>query len=69
MSQGARTRLQLAVNRLSLQRQIVAKCARGKCCFCTCQIQPGQKYKSSGKLRAHEFCLSAVATELTRSRT
>lgn len=48
MNQVARTRLQLAANRLSLGRQMVAKSSRGKYCFCDCQIRPGQEYKHSG---------------------
>lgn len=69
MSQTARRRLQLAINRLSLQPQIVAKSARGKCCFCDCEIRPGQEYKRSGRLAAHEFCLSTVATDLSGSKS
>ena len=64
----ARQRLQKAVNRLALHKRQTAQSSRGPCSFCPCAIRPGDLYKSSGALRAHDICIQAVAAELGGSR-
>ena len=64
MNRGTRKLLEAAVRRLTLHRAQTAKTARQRCCFCACQIQPGDKYKASGQLEAHDLCLTAVARDL-----
>jgi hypothetical protein len=64
MNQATRKRLEAAIRRLTLQSTRVAREARTRCCFCACQIQPGDSYQASGQLEAHHLCITATAQTL-----
>ncbi len=64
MNSAEKKRLIAVANRLTLNKESIARFDRQRCCFCNQPILAGARYKKFGKHAAHSVCISAIQSEI-----